>query len=366
MDSSDCADFADLSTNLDTDLNTVFAAACFNPHQQQLNFNNTALALLHLPCKPHLVAFTELIGPNLWQQLKQLEHGHSKLLPWPANSNKPSTWMLWTSARQGQGQNQRQLWQITEQAALGRASQLWQHQSQLATVGQVMAGICHEVNQPLNAMRLRLYGLQTMQANGAIEDLGAHLTALDEQVGRCANTLASMREMVGHQSVNLQAFDACASVEQIVQLLKSQLQQQQVQLTSHNTGQAQLVFGQAQRLEQILINLINNARDAIIGQAALTQPGALSVTLASAHKAGQAGVRISVEDNGPGIASDDQSKVFEAYYTNKDGQQGTGLGLALCRDLAHDLAGQLSLTSSPGHTKFELWLPLAAEAQTPR
>jgi len=202
-----------------------------------------------------------------------------------------------------------------------------------------------------------------MQKNGPIADLTGHLSALDEQVGRCADTLSNMREMVGHQSVNLTTFNACKSVEHVVNLLKSQLQIQQVQISSHNTSQQQLVYGQAQRLEQVLINLINNARDALIGQ---VQPAPqVKITVSHMLLQDNAGINISVADNGPGIDLAMQEKVFEAYYTSKADAQGTGLGLALCRDLSQDLGGSLSLTSSPGATVFNLWLPLAADPIQP-
>jgi C4-dicarboxylate-specific signal transduction histidine kinase len=324
-----------------------------------MKLNAAATSLLQLPIRPTLNQYTQLLGADQWLQLRQLEPGQSKLLPFASSSDSPDRWLLWTAAQQ----DGLLIWQISDQTALGRTTLHWQHQSQLAAVGQVMAGICHEVNQPLNAMRLRLYGLQAMQKNGPIDDLASHLTALDEQVGRCADTLTNMREMVGHQSVNLTTFNACKSVEHVVNLLKSQLQIQQVQISSHNTGQQQLVYGQAQRLEQVLINLINNARDALIGQ---VQPAPqVKITVSHMLSQGNAGINISVADNGPGIDLALQEQVFEAYYTSKADTQGTGLGLALCRDLSQDLGGYLKLTSSPGATVFNLWLPLAADPTQP-
>jgi len=340
-------------------LGALFAAASFDPQTQTMELNAAATRLLQLPIHPTLNQYTQLLGADPWLQLRQLEPGQSKLLPFANSSGSPERWLLWTAAQQ----DHLLVWQISDQTALGRTTLHWQHQSQLAAVGQVMAGICHEVNQPLNAMRLRLYGLQAMQKNGPIADLTGHLSALDEQVGRCADTLSNMREMVGHQSVNLTTFNACKSVEHVVNLLKSQLQIQQVQISSHNTSQQQLVYGQAQRLEQVLINLINNARDALIGQ---VQPAPqVKITVSHMLLQDNAGINISVADNGPGIDLAMQEKVFEAYYTSKADAQGTGLGLALCRDLSQDLGGSLSLTSSPGATVFNLWLPLAADPIQP-
>ncbi|HCH32859.1 MAG TPA: hypothetical protein DE045_07955 [Oceanospirillaceae bacterium] len=340
-------------------LSALFAAASFNPQTQTVELNAAAASLLQLPLHPTLNQYTQLLGVGPWLQLRQLESGQSKLLPFVSNTGQQERWLLWTAAQH----DALLVWQISDQSALGRTTLHWQHQSQLAAVGQVMAGICHEVNQPLNAMRLRLYGLQAMQKNGPIDDLAGHLSALDEQVGRCADTLTNMRDMVGHQSVHLTTFNACKSVEHVVNLLKRQLQIQQVQISSHNTGQQQLVYGQAQRLEQVLINLINNARDALIGQ--LQPAPQVKITVSHMLSQGNAGINISVADNGPGIDLALQEQVFEAYYTSKADTQGTGLGLALCRDLSQDLGGSLKLTSSPGATVFHLWLPLAADPTQP-
>ena len=110
-----------------------------------------------------------------------------------------SRWLLWTAIH-NPNVSANLFFQITDQTALGRTTSHWQQQSQLAIIGQATTGICHEVNQPLNAMRLRIYGLQAMLQGGGIDRIDTHLTELDNQVGRCAETLSNMREMLGHQS----------------------------------------------------------------------------------------------------------------------------------------------------------------------
>ena len=340
--------------------NGLIGAVKYNPVAPEIHFNDTALQLLDLPSNTHLDEFIEVIGASLWQQLSQLENGHSKLIAWPVTAQQPDRWLLWTAAYSNTI-NPQLFFQVTDQTSLGRATRHWQHQAQLASIGQAMAGICHEINQPLNAMRMRIYGLQAMHQGAGIDHLDKHLAALDEQVQRCAETLTNMRAMVGHQSLNLNRFDAGKSVEHIVQLLQHQLELQQVQLrTCHSSSHVNdpfLVFGQAQQLEQVLINLINNARDALVDEAHLDSPATITVSLTQQSKDGVEGVAIKVSDNGPGIAIELQEKVFAAYYTSKSTQQGTGLGLAICKDLMHDLGGQLTLSSGLGKTTFSLWLP---------
>ena len=346
--------------------NGLIAAAKYDPVTHHLHFNEAALHLLKLPSSTGLAEFFQVLTPSLWQQICQLENGQSKLIAWPIAAPQPSHWILWTAAHTP-AENATLYFQITDQTTLGRTTSHWQHQAQLAAVGQAMAGICHEVNQPLNAMRLRLYGLQAMHKGGGINQIDEHLTALDTQVGRCADTLSNMREMVGHQSLNLGTFDAGKSVERIVQLLKYQLELQEVQLryisSSTSISSNFFVFGQAQRLEQVLINLINNARDALVEHPPTDAAAIIDLSLAIENNDGIGEIVINITDNGPGIPIELQEQVFKAYYTSKSSQQGTGLGLALSRDLMHDLGGKLTLVSVLGKTTFSLWLPIATNEE---
>jgi C4-dicarboxylate-specific signal transduction histidine kinase len=347
--------------------NGLIGVVKYDPMAQHIYFNETALHLLDLPTGTNLAQFVEVISTPLWHQLSQLKNGQSKLIAWPVAAQQPSHWLLWTAAHTNTVTPQL-FFQVTDQTELGRASRHWQQQAQLASIGQAMAGICHEVNQPLNAMRMRIYGLQAMHQGAGIDHIDEHLAALDKQVGRCAETLSNMRAMVGHQSLNLSRFDAGKSVERIVQLLQHQLELQQVHLcvtdSCNNINAEFLVFGQAQQLEQVLINLINNARDALVEQPTMDGPATISLSLSLQANNGIEGVAINVSDNGPGIATELQEKVFEAYYTSKSTQQGTGLGLAICRDLMHDLGGQLTLSSGLGKTTFSLWMPTTVNEVT--
>ena len=345
----------------------LIAAARYEPTTQLIHFNESALSLLNLPSSTNLAEFIEIVTPSLWHQICQLQHGQSKLIGWPIAASQPSHWFLWTAAH-ANTKNATLFFQITDQTSLGHTTIHWQNQAQLAAVGQAMAGMCHEVNQPLNAMRLRIYGLQAMNQDVGIDQIDEHLAALDNQVERCASTLSNMREIVGRKPLNLGVFDAGNSVEHIIQLLKHPLKLQEVDLTNTNIGAHNqpkfFVFGLAQRLEQVLINLIHNARDALVGHPTKGEAATISVSLALKEYRGTEGVTINVVDNGPGIDIKLQEKVFEAYYTSKSSQQGTGLGLTLCRDFMHNLGGQLTLSSRLGETTFSLWLPTATGEET--
>ena len=281
---------------------------------------------------------------ELWQQLLNIAStGHGQFI----------TLQQQTYFCMGQKQGDTYQWVLQIQPHLQRQQEQWQQDAKLASVGQVMAGICHEVNQPLNAMRLRLYGLQQLATMGTIPDLDNHLEELDNQIERCANTLVNMRQLVGHQPVSHSQFDLAKSIDQVHKLLSSQLAQQGVKLSLPSALPESLLFGQAQRFEQVLINLINNARDAILEQTE-QQDGEIQIFLL--HQCGN--YQLQVIDNGPGIPEHLQEKVFTPYYTSKQAH-GTGLGLALCQDLVNELDGTMQLDSKPGRTCFTINLPKA-------
>ena len=284
------------------------------------------------------------LGSELWQQLLTIATtGHGQFI----NLQEKNYFCM------GQQQGDNLQWAFQAQPHLQRQQEQWQQDAKLASVGQVMAGICHEVNQPLNAMRLRLYGLQQLATLGTIPDLDNHLKELDNQIERCANTLVNMRQLVGHQPISHSQFDLAKSIQQVHKLLSSQLAQQGVKLTLPSALPESLLFGQAQRFEQVLINLINNARDAILEQTQ-QQDGEIQIFLL--HQCGN--YQLQVIDNGPGIPEYLQEKVFTPYYTSKQAH-GTGLGLALCRDLVNELDGSIELDSKPGRTCFTISLPKA-------
>tara|TARA_B100000780_G_C21019635_1_gene408600 strand:+ start:169 stop:714 length:546 start_codon:yes stop_codon:yes gene_type:complete len=170
----------------------LILAIKFHFGTQDLHFNAAALQLLQLSSSINLDQFTKLVTPWLSLQLTQLQHGQSKLITWPIAASQLSHWLLWTAVTT-ELDKACLFFQVTDQTPLGRATSHWQHQTQLAAIGQAMAGICHEVNQPLNAMRMRIYGLQAMHQGASINSLDEHLAALDSRVGRCAATLSNMR-----------------------------------------------------------------------------------------------------------------------------------------------------------------------------
>jgi len=113
------------------------------------------------------------------------------------------------------------------------------------------------------------------------------------------------------------------------------------------------IIGSRAQIEQIFVNLVANARDAMQGG------GAIIIRLSKSSSAGRPLARVEVEDSGEGMTPEVQAKIFSPFFTTKGPGRGTGLGLASVRQLMHDLGGSLAVASQPGvGTTFVLRLPL--------
>ncbi len=117
------------------------------------------------------------------------------------------------------------------------------------------------------------------------------------------------------------------------------------------------------QVEQVLVNLVRNAMDALagIGSARKTENGTITIR----GRRTEGGVALRVEDNGPGFPPDVTSRPLETFFTTKGAESGTGLGLSICHMIARDHAGKLELGNHAGGAFVELHLSARAHAETP-
>jgi signal transduction histidine kinase len=203
---------------------------------------------------------------------------------------------------------------------------------------ELVLGIAHEIRNPLNAIRLNLHTVgQVFRDQTALsdEEIGSMLDEMEDEVARL-ETL--MREMLGfartggRETVPL---DVADEIKRTVMLLRSKLDEQHIELRLNIPQEACRVSVDPTRLRQVLINLINNAVEAIGGG------GRIELAVRS----WRAQVEISVIDNGPGIAAEDRQRVFIPFFSTK--ASGTGLGLALARKFIEEAGGTLRCEESP-------------------
>ena len=224
----------------------------------------------------------------------------------------------------------------------------------LAAVGQMSTSIAHELNQPLAALRTLSGNTVRFLERGDLKVAADNLNTINNLVDRMGRITANLRSFArrgddhGHASLS-------KAIEAVLQLLASQLETSGAHL-QRDLSDAELKIDQT-RLEQILVNLISNALDAMQGQSTPPQ-----LWLEGEHYEGK--YRLRVRDNGPGINPENRKHLFEPFFTTKPGEQGLGLGLTLSASLAAAAGGSLSVEfPQAGGVAFVLLLPLVQPAK---
>ncbi|KVP80705.1 two-component sensor histidine kinase [Burkholderia ubonensis] len=232
--------------------------------------------------------------------------------------------------------------------------------SKLAALGQMAAGITHELNQPLAALRSFSDNTRVLLDRGeqaaARENLEA-IAALTERMGKITNQL---KLFVGRARPRNEQALVVRALRSVLALLGERLRGVELVLTLRDDAvsparEAPLDLANDHpelvarcedlRLEQVLINLLGNALDAVAaGGAPRTAAPRIDVTI----EASAATLAIQVRDNGPGIAPDLLPRLFEPFFTTKEMGRGLGLGLAISSSIASDAGGSLTARNAPG------------------
>ena len=249
--------------------------------------------------------------------------------------------------------NERLKGQIRErrqaEETLRRAQDELVQAGKLAAIGQMSTSIAHELNQPLAALRTLSGNTVRFLERGALDTASANLKTINELIDRMGRITASLRSFARRGDDQGEA-NLGKAVDAAFQVLGARLDN--LPLTVHRDfSHAQLQIDQT-RLEQILVNLIGNALDAMQAQPAP------ELWLDGSSAEGK--YRLHVRDNGHGIDPEARKHLFEPFFTTKPGEQGLGLGLTLSASLAAATGGNLAVEHPVGGgTAFVLCLPLA-------
>ncbi|MEW6278023.1 MAG: HAMP domain-containing sensor histidine kinase [Candidatus Eremiobacterota bacterium] len=221
--------------------------------------------------------------------------------------------------------------------------------SKLAAVGQLAAGVAHEINTPLGSI---LLAVETVRDTDATSERSQKL------LNRARESALRAQEIVGKmlyysrdaREVRYDA-DLARVVSDTLDLVGKQLEMNGIETTCELPGCAVPVTCNPNEIQQVLINLLINARDAL-----LEIPEGTRRVRVTCRQAGPGGV-VEVCDNGPGIPESVLPRIFEPFYTTKPVGQGTGLGLSVSYQIVAHHHGRLSVESKPGETTFTLELP---------
>jgi C4-dicarboxylate-specific signal transduction histidine kinase len=224
----------------------------------------------------------------------------------------------------------------------------------LATLGELTTGIAHELNNPLNNIGLFVGNALDEIAAGHVDDarVAGQLREAMEQVERAGEIISHLRTFGRAAAVQFERVDVNEVLERALSFMHEQLRLCNVTLALDLDGADTFVEGNAIQLEQIVINLLTNARDAL-----REQDGARSIRLTTRRL--EEAVRIVVADNGSGIPTELEERIFDPFFTTKEVGGGTGLGLSITYGIVTDHGGTISVGSAPGGgAAFTIELPL--------
>ncbi|WP_455924153.1 ATP-binding protein [Pseudomonas putida] len=262
--------------------------------------------------------------------------------------------------------------QLVEIQAVGRdntevrrTQQQLTQSAKMATLGEMATGLAHEINQPLNVMRMAIVNVLKRLSNGdvQIEYLQDKLNRIDSQVQRAARVVDHMRVFGRRSEIEMQLFNPKVAVEGTLSLLSEGMKGKGVELRVPEMTLDVLVRGHVDQLEQVLINLMVNARDALLSKREGNRE--LEPWIETTGESDEEKVRLYVQDNGGGIPPRLLEKIFEPFFTTKPVGVGTGLGLSVSYGIIENMGGRLSVVNTEEGARFCIELPIAPpEAET--
>jgi two-component system, LuxR family, sensor kinase FixL len=221
------------------------------------------------------------------------------------------------------------------QEAVREARERLTHVARLSTMGEMTTGLAHEINQPLTAITLYAQAAERLaqQAAPEMEEIVAALRQISAQALRAGEVIKRLRALVRNRRTQEELLDLNAVVRELAVLAESDARSNDVVLHIELAPQLPQVVGDAVQLQQVMLNLVRNAIEAV------QAPGSERLVVLRTAPS-PAGVEMSVTDLGPGVDQSVRERLFQAFATTKP--EGTGLGLAISRSIVDNHGGQLS------------------------
>ena len=237
--------------------------------------------------------------------------------------------------------------------------------SKMATLGEMATGVAHELNQPLAVIKTASqFFMRKIAKKEKIEDeiMSTMAGEIDSYVDRATKIINHMRQFGRQSDATLEKVQVNNVLERALEILGQQLKVRGIDVEWDLTSDLPLVLADPDRLEQVFINLLINARDAIDDkwQSQPHQKGQKKITLktSSDNKV----ITVVVTDSGPGIPASMQERIFEPFFTTKKVGQGTGLGLSISYGIIKDCGGSIQAVSGNNEgAGFIIKFPIAGE-----
>lgn len=212
----------------------------------------------------------------------------------------------------------------------------------LSSLGQLVAGVAHELNNPLTAV---IGFAQLLQNAGVDEQTRETLQRIDAQAQRAAQIVRNLLAFARQQEPHRETLDINKVIEETLKLVEYEWKTQNLEVETHLASPLPWIIADRRQLQQVFLNLFQNAHQAM---ASAHGRGALTIRTGVVGIPEGRFVHIEVHDNGPGMTAETLARVFDPFFTTKEVGEGTGLGLSICYGIVQEQGGAIWADSVPG------------------
>ncbi len=235
------------------------------------------------------------------------------------------------------------------------------HTSKLATLGEMAAGMAHELNQPLGVIQMAAGNmLRRIEKHGLDEDYATgKLHRISSQTERASKIIDHMRIFARRDTQKTERFYLNNALNDAMTMMRPQFSADGIKLQEFPGGDQLQTRGSKVMFEQVLVNLLANARDAIL-ERSKREDTAISKCVSVSVSAAGKDVQIVISDTGGGIPEDTLARLFEPFFTTKAPGKGTGLGLSISYGIVQDMGGEIQAANTGEGSQFTINVPMAA------
>lgn len=226
--------------------------------------------------------------------------------------------------------------------------------SKLASLGELVGGIAHEINNPASIILMRASSLmREAKATGCPDDILDDIAVIQRQCSKVAQITSGLLAFSRQSPFDPKPADVNRTVSNAIGLVEQLMKNRDITCHTELDPDLPTVLLDTTRVEQVMLNLFNNAMDA------MPDGGRLSVLSSVCEEGGQRMIRVAVSDTGEGVAHEHLDRLFDPFFTTKDVGKGTGLGLAISYGIVQEHGGRLTVESQPGEgATFTLLIPI--------